>query len=123
MFLTFAKKMASLHLPVPGIVNVDAENVSTVFRDWKQQCIHYSRAVDLTSKSELVQVSTLLTCMGNEARRIFDILSGRIPKIKITLKQCYNCLRNTLLRWLIFPSKDFRSILETKSQVKVSRNM
>ena len=64
--------MASLHLPVPGFLNFDAENVATVFRDWKQQWIHYSRAVDLTSKSEIVQVSTLLTCMGNEARRIFD---------------------------------------------------
>ena len=28
--------MASLHLPVPGILNFDAENVATVFRDWKQ---------------------------------------------------------------------------------------
>ena len=72
--------MASLHLPVPGIVNFDAENVSTVFRDWKQQWIHYSRAVDLTSKSELVQVSTLLTCMGNEARRIFDTFEWENPE-------------------------------------------
>ena len=72
--------MASLHLPVPGIVNFDAENVSTVFRYWKQQWIHYSRAVDLTSKSELVQVSTLLTCMGNEARRIFDTFEWENPE-------------------------------------------
>ena len=39
--------MASLHLPVPGFLNFHAENVATVFRDWKQQWIHYSRAVDL----------------------------------------------------------------------------
>ena len=72
--------MASLHLPVPGIVDFDAENVSTVFRDWKQQWMHYSRAVDLTSKSDLVQVSTLLTCMGNEARRIFDTFEWENPE-------------------------------------------
>ena len=46
--------MTSLHLPVPVMLNFDAENVSTVFRDWKQHWIHYSRAVDLTSKSEIV---------------------------------------------------------------------
>ena len=72
--------MASLHLPVPGIVHFDAENVSTVFRDWKQQWIHYSRAVDLTSKSEIVQVPTLLTCMGNEARRICDTFEWENPE-------------------------------------------
>ena len=32
----------------------------------------YSRAVDLSSKTELVQVSTLLTCMGVDARRVYD---------------------------------------------------
>ena len=72
--------MASLHLPVPGFLNFDAEHVATVFRDWKQQWIHYSRAVDLTSKSEIVQVSTLLTCMGNEARRIFDTFVWENPE-------------------------------------------
>ena len=72
--------MTSLHLPVPVMLNFDAENVSTVFRDWKQHWIHYSRAVDLTSKSEIVQVSTLLTCMGNEARRIFDTFVWANPE-------------------------------------------
>ena len=74
--------MASLHLPVPGFLNFDAENVATIFRDCKQQWIHYSSAVDLTSKSEIVQVSTLLTCisMGNEARRIFDTFVWENPE-------------------------------------------
>ena len=59
-------------LPVPGTLNIDAENVAMLWRDWKQQWVHYSRAVDLSSKNELVQVSTLLTCMGVDARRVYD---------------------------------------------------
>ena len=34
----------------------------------------------MTSKSEIVQVSTLLTCMGNEARRIFDTFVWENPE-------------------------------------------
>ena len=111
--------MASLHLPVPVIVNVDAENVSTVFRDWKQQWIHYSRAVDLISKSELVQISTLLTCMGNEARRIFDTFECENPEDQNNIEAVLQMFEKH-----IAPLERFSfNIRNQEPGVKVSRNM
>ena len=116
--------MASLHLPALGFLNFDAENVATVFRDWKQQWIHYSRAVDLTSKSEIVQVSTLLTCMGNEARRIFDTFVWENPEDQNNIETVLQMFDKHIAPLANIPFERFSfNIFETKSQVKVSRNM
>ena len=57
-------------LPPPGPLDIDSTQLAETWRAWKDSWAHYSKAIKLDKEDEDVQVSTLLTCIGKEARRI-----------------------------------------------------
>ena len=62
-------------LPVPGTLEIHDSSAAENWKDWKMAWEHYSLASGLREKPEEVQVSTLLTIIGPEARKVFSTFS------------------------------------------------
>ena len=58
-------------LPAPGPLEIHDPNAAELWTTFKQAWEHYSVAKEVSEKSEKIQVATLLTVMGAEARSVF----------------------------------------------------
>ena len=80
--------MASGHaLPPPQPLDIHDTRASEKWKRFKLAWENYARALELDKKSEAVQVATLLTVIGEEARDVFStfkdwVLPGDKGKIK-----------------------------------------
>ena len=62
-------------LPAPGTLEIHDSSAAENWKDWKMAWEHYSLASGLREKPEEVKVSTLLTIIGPEARKVFSTFS------------------------------------------------
>ena len=64
-------------LPAPPPLSFsEPSSLPKLWKNWRRQWNHYSIATGLADKSEDVQVSTLLTCLGQDA---LNVLDGLLP--------------------------------------------
>ena len=83
--------MASIHmLPPPSALEIHDTQAAERWKRFKRAWTNYSLATGLSEKTEAVQVATLLTVIGEEARKVFSTFSdwdneGDDAKIKPVL--------------------------------------
>ena len=66
------RHMASRYnLPPPGPLEIHGVNAAERWKKFKRVWNNYSIAIEVNTKSEQVQVATLLTVIGEEAREVF----------------------------------------------------
>ena len=63
--------MASLGLPVPQSLEIHHNNAADKWSRFESAWRNYSAAIELSGKTEAVQVATFLTVIGEEARDVF----------------------------------------------------
>ena len=63
-------------LPPPAPLEIHDSNASEKWKRFKLAWRNYALATELTEKSEAVQVATLLTVIGEEAREVYSTFSG-----------------------------------------------
>ena len=64
--------MASNTLPPPPVLEIHDPLVAERWKKFKLAWTNYSLAIRLDTKTEAVQVATLLTVIGEEARDVFS---------------------------------------------------
>ena len=107
---------ASNLLPVPQQLEIHDPQAAEKWKRFKRAWTNYSLAIGLTEKAENVQVATLLTVIGEEAREVFATFSwterGDEAKINKVL-QMFISLAS------MYPSKGTDSIAGCKSRVSL----
>ena len=82
---------AGFSLPPPPTLDIHDANVSEKWKRFKLAWDSYSLATELNKKSEEVQVATLLTIIGEDARDVFSTFTwanaDEGKKIKPVLEQ------------------------------------
>ena len=63
-------------LPPPSTLDIDDQQAAEKWKKFKRAWTNYSLATELNKKSEAVQVATLLTVIGEEAREVFSTFTG-----------------------------------------------
>ena len=63
--------MTPLSLPPPAPLEIHGSQAAENWKRFKRAWTNYSLATELDKKSEPVQVATLLTVIGEEAREVF----------------------------------------------------
>ena len=63
-------------LPPPPALQVHDAQAADKWKKFKRAWANYSVATALNEKSDAVQVATLLTVIGEEAREVFSTFSG-----------------------------------------------
>ena len=72
-----SKKMTSgFSLPPPAPLDIHDLNAAEKWKKFKLAWSSYSLATELNKKSEKVQVATLFTILGEEARDVFSTFTG-----------------------------------------------
>ena len=114
---TTVNKMASgFTLPPPSALDIHDTNVTEKWKKFHLAWDNYSLATELNKKGENIQVATLLTIIGEDARNYTQRLTG-MKKVTIRKSlQCYESLPNIVAR--ISLSKDIVLIAKHKSQEK-----
>ena len=59
-------------LPPPAPLDIHDTNAADKWKKFKRAWTNYSLATELNKKSEPIQVATLLTVIGEEAREVFS---------------------------------------------------
>ena len=67
---------SSYHLPPPQPLDIHDQQVSKKWQRFKRAWANYSTAIELHKKPENVQVATLLTVIGEDAREIYSTFTG-----------------------------------------------
>ena len=73
-------------LPPPGLLEIDSAQLAETWRAWIDSWTHYARATKLDQEKEEIQVSTLLTCIGREARRVYKTFTWDTSESKNSIK-------------------------------------
>ena len=68
--------MAAANLPPPAALDIHSEQAGERWRRFKRAWDSYALATGLTEKAEAVQVETLLTVIGEEAREVYSTFTG-----------------------------------------------
>ena len=68
--------MAAANLPPPAALDIHNEQAGERWRRFKRAWDSYALATGLTEKAEAVQVATLLTVIGEEAREVYSTFTG-----------------------------------------------
>ncbi|CAI8020103.1 Microtubule-associated serine/threonine-protein kinase 1 [Geodia barretti] len=63
-------------LPPPPVLEIHDQQAAEKWKKFKLAWTNYSLATGLSDKAEPVQVATLLTVIGEEAREVFSTFSG-----------------------------------------------
>ena len=70
-------EMASNYmLPPPPVLEIHDTQAAEKWKHFKRTWNNYSLATSLSEKADSVQVATLLTVIGEEAREVFSTFSG-----------------------------------------------
>ena len=69
----------------PGSLNFDG-NLAENCRKWRQEFEFYIVATDSDAKSEKVQTSILLTCVGQKGRDVYNTFAFATDEDKLRLK-------------------------------------
>ena len=67
-------------LPAPEQLDIHNAIAAELWKEWEGAWKHYARATGLSTKEEAVQVSTLLTVIGPQARRVFSTFQWNDPQ-------------------------------------------
>ena len=68
--------MAAGNLPPPAALDIHSEPAGERWRRFKRAWDSYALATGLTEKAEAVQVATLLTVIGEQAREVYSTFTG-----------------------------------------------
>ena len=63
-------------LPPPQALEIHDPQAADKWKKFKRAWTNYALATELNKKSEAIQVATLLTVIGEEAREVFSTFSG-----------------------------------------------
>ena len=67
---------ANYMLPPPSPLEIHDPQVAEKWKRFKSTWANYTLATGLSEKTDAVQVATLLTVIGEEAREVFPTFSG-----------------------------------------------
>ena len=67
-------------LPPPPVLEIHDSQAAEKWKKFKRAWNNYSLATELNKKSEAVQVPTLLTVIGEEAREVFSMFTDWIAE-------------------------------------------
>ena len=68
--------MVAGNLPPPAALDIHSEQAGERWRRFKRAWDSYALAIGFTEKAEAVQVATLLTVIGEEAREVYSTFTG-----------------------------------------------
>ena len=109
--------MASRYnLPPPEPLEIHGVNAAERWKKFKRAWNNYSIAIEVNTKSEQVQVATLLTVIGEEAREVFATLPGNPRGMKRRSLQYWISLVRTVSREGIYLLSDIDSTDELRSR-------
>ena len=74
--MTASRQMMPLSLPPPAPLEIHGPQAAENWKRFKQAWTNYALATELNKKDEPVQVATLLTVIGKEAREVFATFSN-----------------------------------------------
>ena len=104
-------------LPLPPPLDIHDSNAAEKWKEFEQAWKNYSIAMKLHQEPEAVQVATLLTVVGAEARKVFATFTdwaSDTDQNKIHL--CYKSLQRTVSHLKMCLLKDISFILECKNR-------
>ena len=83
--------VASIQLLPPGPLDIHDAQASEKWTRFKRALDNYALAMELNKKSEAIQVATLLTVVGEDAREVFPtftwVTGGDEAKIELVLQK------------------------------------
>ena len=104
-------------LPPPPPLDIHDSNAAEKWKEFEQAWKNYSIAMKLHLEPEAVQVATLLTVVGAEARKVLLRLRiGRATPTKTRFSLCYKSLQRTVSHLKTCLLKDISFILECKNR-------
>ena len=105
-------------LPPPPPLDIHDSNAAEKWKEFEQAWKNYSIAMKLHQEPEAVQVATLLTVIGAEARTVFATFTGigRATPTKTRFSLCYKSLQHTVSHLKMCLLKDISFILECKNR-------
>ena len=78
------------HLPVPKPLNIHSAEAAEEWKRWRKTWENYALATELKDKELQVQVTTLLTIIGNDANRVFETFEWTDENDKTDIEQVLN---------------------------------
>ena len=106
-------------LPPPTPLDIHDQNAMEKWKKFNLAWNSYALATELDTKSEGVQVATLLTVIGEEARDVYStILTGPMKGKKTRLPRCYRSLLSIASHERMYHSSAIDLIVEHKKQEK-----
>ena len=96
-------------LPPPPPLDIHDSNAAEKWKEFEQAWKNYSIAMKLHQEPEAVQVATLLTVVGAEARKVFATFTE-------WASVCYKSLQRTVSHVKMCLLKDISFILECKNR-------
>ena len=96
--------MASRYnLPPPEPLEIHGVNAAERWKKVKRAWNNYSVTIEINTKSEPVQVTTLLTVIREEAPKVFPTFTWESEGMKRKLLQCWISLVHTVNRGETYP--------------------
>lgn len=106
--------MAESVLPPPTKFNIEATDVYIEWKGWIESLYIYAVAVELAKRSDDVQTTTMLHCLGPKVQRILRTLPGKKKSYKEAggTLEGYFAPKRKLLR------KDTNAVVESRMMMR-----
>ena len=70
----------------PEQLDIHNAMATELWKEWEEAWMHYARAIGLNEKEDIVQVSTLLTVIGPQARRVIATFQWEEAADKVKIR-------------------------------------